>query len=140
MTTILADAKRGIMVTDSRCTAESEWFPMTKVFRVRDELIGLAGNVKDAVAWLNWYSEGKKGNRPKGDTFNALILRSEGLYAVSSDSFEMLIERGFYGIGSGGGIAVGAFMAGADAKKAVEIACRIDANSGGDVVVHKLKA
>jgi hypothetical protein len=140
MTTILADAKKGVMVCDSKCTADAEWFPMTKVFRLGDELIGVAGNVREATGWLRWYSEGKKDRRPKPvDGFAAMILRNDGLYAVSADSFEMLIERGYYGIGSGGGIAVGAFMAGADAKKAVEIACRIDANSGGDVVVHKLK-
>jgi hypothetical protein len=31
-------------------------------------------------------------------------------------------------------------MAGADAKKSVEIACQIDNLSGGRVIVHKLKA
>jgi hypothetical protein len=140
MTTIFADAKTGVMVCDTKCTSDTEWFPMTKVFRVGDELIGLAGNVREATSWLRWYAEGKKSARPRGDGFAALILRKDGLFAVSSDGFEMLIERGFYGIGSGGGIAVGAFMAGAAAKKAVEIACNIDANSGGDVLVHKLKA
>lgn len=140
MTTIFACAKAGVMVCDSRYTSDTEWFPMTKVFRVGDELIGLAGSVRDATSWLRWYVEGKKGQRPKGDGFSALILRKDGLYAVSSDAFEMLIERGYYGIGSGGGIAVGAFMAGATVKKAVEIACKVDANSGGTVIVHKLKA
>lgn len=141
MTTIFADARKGLMVCDSKCTADSEWFPMTKVFRIGDELVGCAGSVREAVSWLRWYSDGKKGPRPKTvDGFNSLILRKDGLFAVSADAFEMLVERGYYGIGSGGGIAVGAFMAGADAKKAVEIACLIDANSGGDVIVHRLKS
>lgn len=140
MTTVFADAKTGVMVCDSKCSSDSEWFPMTKVYRVGDELIGLSGSVKDAMAWVRWYMEGKKDRRPKVDSFTGLILRRDGLYCVSSDTFEMLIERGFYGIGSGGGIATGAFMAGAAPKKAVEIACDIDANSGGKVIVHKLKA
>lgn len=139
MTTVFASLKHGVMVSDSKCTADTEWFPMTKVYRHEDELIGLAGNVRDALAWLRWYSEGKKGAKPKGEGFAAMILRKDGLYGVSSDTFEMLIERGFYGIGSGGGIAVGAFMAGANPKRAVEIACQVDANSGGEVISHKLK-
>jgi ATP-dependent protease HslVU (ClpYQ) peptidase subunit len=43
------------------------------------------------------------------------------------------------GIGSGGSLALAAFLAGADAKKAVEIACTIDNLSGGKVYVHRLK-
>jgi hypothetical protein len=44
------------------------------------------------------------------------------------------------GMGSGGTIAMGAFLAGADPKRAVEIACMVDNLSGGKVYVHKLKA
>jgi ATP-dependent protease HslVU (ClpYQ) peptidase subunit len=140
MTTIFADHKKLVMVCDSKCTSGPEWFPMTKAMRHEDALIGVAGNVKDAVAWLDWYTSGKKGGRPKvEDGFAAIILRRDGVYGVSSDAFEMPIERGYHGIGSGGGYAVAAFKAGAQAKKAVEIACEIDVNSGGTVIVHALK-
>jgi ATP-dependent protease HslVU (ClpYQ) peptidase subunit len=140
MTTIFADAKSGVMVCDSKCTDSTEWFPMTKVLRHEDALIGIAGSVKDAVGWLEWYTTGKRGTRPKVDTgFAGLILRADGVYGVSSDGFEMPIERGHHGIGSGGGYAVAAFKAGANAKRAVEIACEIDANSGGVIHIHKIK-
>lgn len=139
MTTIFADAKSGVMVCDSKCSSDSEWFPMTKVYRHDGALLGLSGSVRDAVAWIKWYTDGKRDKMPKVDSFTGLVLRKEGLFCVSSDGFEMLIEREFHGIGSGGGIAVGAFMAGASPKRAVEIACRVDAMSGGDVIVHKLK-
>lgn len=140
MTTIFADAKAGVMVCDSKCTSDAEWFPMTKVLRHEGVLIGVAGNVKDAVAWLDWYTSGKKGARPKVDAgFSGLILRAEGVYGVSSDAFEMPIERGHHGIGSGGGYAVAAFKAGAAPRRAVEIACEIDVNSGGQIHTHKLK-
>jgi ATP-dependent protease HslVU (ClpYQ) peptidase subunit len=140
MTTVFADAKAGVMVCDSKCTSDSTWFPMTKVRRVGVELVGIAGNVKDAAAWVEWYMGGKKGGRPKLDTFSALILRAEGVFDVSADGFEQLVERGYHGIGSGGGYAVAAFKAGAKPQDAVRIACDIDVNSGGDVIVHRLKA
>jgi 20S proteasome alpha/beta subunit len=140
MTTILACAKKGVMVSDSRCTSEGIWFPMTKVHRLDGSLLGIAGNVKEGHAWLKWYTNGKKGARPKLEAFAALILRKGQLFDVSPDGLEMLVERGYHAIGSGGPVALGAFMAGADPKRAVEIACTVDAHSGGDVIVHPLKA
>lgn len=139
MTTIFADAKAGVMVCDSKISSGGTWYPATKVYRHNGELIGLAGDCKDGDAWLKWYRSGKKGPVPKGDEFEGLILRETGLYKLNTSAHEILMERGFHGVGSGGGCATAAFMAGADAQKSVQIACEIDAGSGGDVVVHKLK-
>lgn len=139
MTTIFSDVKAGVMVCDSKCTSGEVWYPMTKVHRVGKELIGLAGSVKESLAWLDWYRSGKKGVRPKLEMFQGLCLRPDGLYELGADGLVQLVERGFHGIGSGGGYAVAAFMAGADPKKAVDIACEIDNESGGDVHVHALK-
>lgn len=139
MTTIFADHKKGVMVCDSRCTDSSTWHPVTKVFQVGDELVGMAGDVKDGRAWLKWYQSGKKGARPKLENFIALSLRKDGVYEHGSDGLELLIERGFHGIGTGGPMAIAAYMAGADAVKSVHIAIAIDAGSGGEVHTHKLK-
>jgi hypothetical protein len=35
---------------------------------------------------------------------------------------------------------LGALLAGANVKRAVEIACEVGTSSGGEVVLHKLKA
>jgi hypothetical protein len=140
MTTILADAKAGVMVCDTKCVDGNVWFPLTKVVRVGKELVGMAGDVKEGRAWLKWYQGGKKGPRPKLEDFAALSLREDGVYSVEADGLELLIERGFYAVGSGGACAMAAFMAGADAETAVRIACQIDTGSGGDVIVHRLKS
>lgn len=139
MTTIFADAKRGVMVCDSKASTGETWFPCTKVSRVGDELIGFAGTFHEGERWLEWYRT-KKGIRPKIENAYALVLGPEGLKFLESSGQMILIERGFHGIGSGGNCAIAAFMAGADPKKAVEIACQIDTGSGGAVHVHKLKA
>jgi hypothetical protein len=140
MTTVFADAANGVMVCDSKCSADGTWYPMTKVHRVGKELVGIAGNVRDGQAWLKWYQAGKKGPRPKLEAFEALILRAEGVYMACPDGLEMLVERGYHGAGSGGSLAVAAHMAGADAERAVHIACSIDSGSGGTVHVHRLTA
>jgi ATP-dependent protease HslVU (ClpYQ) peptidase subunit len=140
MTTIFADASAGVMVCDSKCTNDQVWYPITKVHRVNGELIGIAGDVKEGRDWLSWYTKGGKGARPKAESFGALILRKDGkLYEVSPNGLDMVVERGFHGIGSGGGYAIAAAMAGADPRRAVEIACDIDANSGGEIHVHHIK-
>lgn len=138
MTTIFADVKSGVMVCDSKCSDENTWYPVTKVRRVGDELVGYAGSMKNCQAWLKWYMSGKRGTRPKTESFQALSLRSTGIYEHSSDGAEILIERGFHGVGSGGSLAVAAFMAGAKPKQAVDIALLIDTGSGGEVHTHKL--
>lgn len=127
------------MVADSQVTCGEQWYPMTKITRNGDELIGFAGQIRDAKSWLKWYLGGKKGPRPKIENYCALVLRPDGLYDISSDGLELLVERGFHGIGSGGGYAQAAYMAGAKAVQAVKIACDIDIHSGGEIKVEKLK-
>jgi ATP-dependent protease HslVU (ClpYQ) peptidase subunit len=139
MTTIFADAKKGVMVCDSKTTLGNTWFASTKVHRIGDDLVGFAGYRAEAMKWLDWFSNGKRGPQPKITNSEALILSSEGLIYIDGTGESNPIERGYFGVGSGGAIAVGAFMAGADAKKAVDIACQVDANSGGTIYVHKLK-
>jgi ATP-dependent protease HslVU (ClpYQ) peptidase subunit len=139
MTTIFADAKKGVMVCDSKTTLGGTWFESTKVHRVGDALVGFAGYRSESLKWLDWFANGRRGQQPKIANSEALILSAEGLVYIDGTGEANPIERGYFGVGSGGPIAVGAFMAGADAKKAVEIACQVDASSGGVVVVHKLK-
>lgn len=138
MTTIAADFRALVMVSDSRCTAGEQWFPMTKVHKIGAELIGLAGSVKEGQAWLKWYSGGKRGTKPKGESYVALILRKDGLYEVTADGLEMLIERGFHACGSGGPIAVALMIAGHSAQESVEIACQVDTGSGGEIKTYSL--
>lgn len=139
MTTIVASVKEGVMVSDSRCTGGETWVPMTKVLRIGDGLFGFAGSINERDKWLKWHRSGRRGARPKLENFVALHLKPDGLYEISADGLEMLIERGFHAVGSGGAAALGAMLAGSEAKKAVEIACQIDTGSGGDICVFNLR-
>lgn len=139
MTTIAADARSGVMVSDSRASDSTTWFPMTKVHRIDGELIGCAGDLKDIATWLKWMRAGKKGVAPKVANFEGLLLRSDGVYEVTSDGHVQIIERGFHAVGSGGHAAMAALILGHDIKEAVETACMVDAQSGGDIRVYHLK-
>ncbi len=138
MTTIAADARTGVMVCDSKTSVDQVWYPSTKVERWGAELVGCAGSDDATQRWKRWYQGGKRGARPKCPDFCALILRDSGVWYVYDGGFETWIERGFHAIGSGGGPATAVLIAGHDAQRAVEIACQIDVNSGGEIVTHKL--
>lgn len=140
MTTIFADAAAGVMVCDSMTGNGDQWWSDPhKVVRIGDELIGFAGLATESERWLAWYKGGQNGPMPKLGGATALILSPSGLRMLDSNGGYIPIVRGFMGSGSGGGEATAAFMAGVDAETAVYIACQIDPNSGGDVVVHTLK-
>jgi ATP-dependent protease HslVU (ClpYQ) peptidase subunit len=140
MTTIFADAKKAVMVCDSKVTTGDQWFEdLNKVVRIGDELIGFCGVATEGDRWLAWYRAGQNGPMPKIANSSALILSASGVRVLDSSGSSYIMDRGYMGIGSGGSFAVAAYLAGADAKKAVEIACQIDNLSGGRVIVHKLK-
>lgn len=139
MTTIFGDAKKGLLVCDSQVTFGDQWIEdHHKVVRVGEELIGMAGAAVEGDRWLQWYKTGQNGPAPKTPNASALILGKEGLRVLEAGGGMWTVPGQAFGIGSGGAFARAAFMAGADAKKAVEIACLIDTNSGGTVHVHKL--
>ena len=77
--------------------------------------------------------------------FDLLVSLKSRIYQISSDDFGWLRDyRGLYAIGSGGQIALGV-LAALDtrsvtsatkaAKKAIQIACSYDINSGGNVQI-----
>lgn len=139
MTTIFCSAKHGVMVSDSKMTIGGTWVTSTKITRHGDHLIGMSGDSAASDKWLEWWISGQKGPKPKIPNSNGLLLGPEGVLQLTGDGEFVPIERGFHGIGSGGDYAVAAFMAGADPKKSVEIACQIDLYSGGAIQVEKLR-
>lgn len=140
MTTIAADAKRGLMACDSMTSTADSWWPSTKVHRAADALIGGAGEAASIRQFVAWYADGQRNPRPKiSDNFCALVMNKEGLFYWASNLVPEPIERGFHAIGSGGNAALGALLAGASVQKAVHIACQVDTSSGGEVLLHRLK-
>jgi hypothetical protein len=129
------------MACDSMTSTSDAWWPSTKVHRTSDALIGGAGESAAIRQFVAWYSDGQRVPKPKlPDSFCVLVLTGEGLFYWASNLVPEPIERGFHAIGSGGNAALGAMLAGANVKKAVEIATTVDPGSGGEVVLHKLKA
>lgn len=129
------------MACDSMTSTGDAWWPSTKVYRTGATLIGGAGEAAAVRQFVTWYADGQRSPKPKiADTFCALVLDKDGLFYWASNLVPEPIERGFHAIGTGGNAALGAMLAGANCKRAVEIACEVDTSSGGEVILHKLKA
>jgi hypothetical protein len=135
------------MVADSRMTMESEAggarvFRCEKLYRKAGAIIGLAGDSGPGLVFLDWYGTGraKPTSLIDGDAdFTALVLTKKGLFEYDKwCRGEKVIGR-FYAIGSGAKAALGALHMGATARRAVEIACRVDPYSAPPLVSIRLK-
>ena len=122
MTVIVAT--KTAMYSDGRCTIGSLYFPTEKVFRIGGKLVGVAGDNSAIERFLAWYRGTRKKPIPTGEgSFSALVLTKRGLYCYEDCSLPDLVLRDWHAIGSGGAVAIGALAMGADARRAVEIAC-----------------
>lgn len=140
MTTIVGCPRRKMLVCDSMVNDEDQKWPEEKVFRIRGSLYATSGLAADGEEFLSWIRKGKRGKKPKLDeSFDALALTAAGMFQYDVHLTPSK-RTDPVGIGTGGKCAKAAMMAGADIVTAVEIACQIDAQSEGPVVVHKLKA
>lgn len=140
MTTILADANKGVMAADSRCLTGDYASRVQKLVRRGGMVIGTCGLVVDGDAFVEWLcSVDPKKKKPKLDGgFAALVLNDDGLWMYDACGDKVRIADGIMGIGSGGKPAHAAYLAGADLVRAVEIACQLDPGSAPPVEVAQL--
>ncbi len=147
MTTIAV--RSGIMAADSRVTYESEaagsrFFRTEKIFRVGKDLIGLAGESEPGLIFLDWYRAGallkdRPGVLIDGEAdFTAIVLTRKGMFEYGKYCIGERVLEPFYAIGSGCKAALGAMHVGADATRAVKVACKVDTYSALPVVWMKL--
>lgn len=77
----------------------------------------------------NGYILDKSDDEETTSRFQFIVAVNGELFDIGDDLSVMRSADGFYAIGSGADIALGALHAGAEAQEAVEIACKISAYS-----------
>ena len=144
--------KDGMMATDSFANYNGIQCNHKKLHCLEKDgrkiLVGYVGNLLDCQEFLRWFENDadldKLPNfRPyKGSDdspfFTALVLTKEKL--VEWDQYFLpleIIDRP-YAVGSGAQAALGAMYMGASAMEAVEIACKICVNVGGQILQERL--
>ena len=98
-------------------------------------IAGGCGTVVFSNAVIEWLDRGAPADdRPEmpgpDDSFTVLVVSENGAYLYCDSVHPVPIGHINWAIGSGQEYALGAMVAGASAKKAVEIACTLDVNSG----------
>jgi hypothetical protein len=133
--------RSGLMAADSRQTFNGRPNRCVKIYARGGAVIGLAGDEGPGLLFLDWHGSGR--SRPEllvlgeGD-FEALVLDDRlRLWRYDRWCRGERIHEKFFAIGTGADAAMGAMHAGATARRAVEIACKLDINSGLPVVVMK---
>ena len=111
---------------------------MCKISRHGDILIGMTGTHTAAQAVRDWVLQGAdKDKFPKDQTdefTNVWVINRNGTVVKFENSpFGILCTDGTFAEGSGRDFALGAMAMGADAAKAVEVACVYDIYCGGGI-------
>lgn len=142
MTTIAADARRGIMCSDSYWTDGTTVGLLRKVHRIRGELVGFAGDAKPAAEWIRaWKADplGVHAGSMRHCNVEVLLMSNGALAHWDRTNGWTALEEKRYAIGTGGDAARGAMKAGASCREAVAIASSIDAATKGPVRQYRLR-
>lgn len=135
MTVIATDGES--MAGDSLTTAGNQVVARgPKVHKLSDgRIVGACGDTTECRALVHWLETG--GDKP---TFTgeceALVLHPDGAVEWISTELRPLRYIVPMAIGSGGDLALGAMLAGADPEEAVRLAIERQVDCGGDIVVH----
>lgn len=132
MTTLLADSIAGVMVADTGAgDGDRQWPNARKVWRVRGALLGFSGYYEDIERFLAWWRAGQPPQCPRFTHGAALVLSARGLALYSGSCVAQPVDSGRDAIGTGGKAALCAYdaLGWADARRAVQIACKYDAAS-----------
>jgi ATP-dependent protease HslVU (ClpYQ) peptidase subunit len=71
------------------------------------------------------------------DSFQFIVGLDNTLFYISNEYVVLQTNTGIYSAGSGGEIALGAYVAGATINKALKIASKFDVNTGGKIQIVK---
>lgn len=138
MSIIVWDGKT--LAADRQWTAGNLIRTTTKIWRHGDILMGGAGTFWHMEALRNWVTNGMipakfPELKIKDDTVPSFwLINRSGMVAKLEDSpYPLTCLDPFFAEGSGRDFAYGALAMGADARQAVEVACRYDYGCGGGV-------
>jgi hypothetical protein len=130
VTTLAAD--RYGMAADSFLSDGSH---IRKMIHTPDGIVGFAGDAYYGVALRQWWVDGKRGPPPdqaalaEDDRAELLLLDRNGFRMVNHLGLVLELDGPVATLGTGGDLALGAMLAGADPEAAVVIACERDSSS-----------
>ena len=140
MTVIAWDGKT--LAADKQATLNRTTYTTTKISKHGQALVAIVGTYVDGAAMLNWFLSGMDPEKfPKlynEDDACLWVFTSDSIVRFEGSPYPITVEDTIVSDGSGGGIALGAMLMGADAVTAVKLAMERDIYSGGGIDVLQL--
>lgn len=145
MTTLVAN--REGMAADTRVTGSNSYYPATKLFRIRDSILGTAGNGFMCLAFVEWFKTAKRnpkdlheliGKDYDRDDITIMELNPDGIFMWSGWGYGERVLRDSHATGTGGMAALEALRRGASLEDAVTSAMGHDEYTGCEVQVEYL--
>jgi len=127
-----------MMAADSLVVDQGMRVKGDKIIKINGDICGVAGNLADLSKFHKWYLD--QSDDLDTDDSTILVLTSKGELFTYESGVKMDVKEPFYAIGSGAQAAMAAMYAGKTPKEAVEIAKKIDVNTGGKVKTYKIKS
>lgn len=137
MTTIAWDGER--LAGDKRSVSHGLVSTVTKIFKDKNGLYGISGNLPYSLAVLNWIQNGADPatypEKPSADDYAYVLhIRLNGeMWLYENCKFPFQIEQRTYAIGSGRDFAITAMHLGHSATSAVQIATFFDNGTGNGI-------
>lgn len=139
----------GVISADSQEThSDGRKAHCTKLFKVRGTVIATAGDSYTGLIFIDWFDRGARMEDAPDlsmvtidEDFECLVLEDQdNIYTINRffQKYPTEMLDGFCAIGCGAAYAMAAMEMGADAKKAVQVACKYDAYCGGRVKTMKI--
>lgn len=143
MTVIAWDGKT--LAADKRTSFGGLHATTSKLHRIDGMLVGCAGvtaHIAEMIAWVKAGREAAQLPQPQrnpNDCVSMLLIESDGrVLQYESSAYPICIENDKWAIGSGRDFAMAAMHLGCDARRAVEVACALDASCGNGVDAMEL--
>lgn len=138
MTTIAYDGRT--LAADKRFSSGNGIFVVTKLFRVNDCILGLAGTSALCLEMVEWFRAGAKpealpeAQRDSEKSAGMLVIRPNGVvHKYECGPYPMVMEGRQHAMGSGGDFARAAMYLGKSAAEAVLVAANFDSGTGNGV-------
>lgn len=140
MTTVLADARHGIMLSDSSISDGDRVWIGRKVVRCSGELFGFSGDCDEAVQFMAWWKSGQSSKLPHFRNSCCLRLSPTGLFHYDHGITPQKVPSGIESIGTGAKAAIAAYdaLGFTNPRRVLALACKYDANSRAPVRIYKI--
>jgi len=128
------------MAGDSKVTDSGLVYQTDKIFLIDGYIVGVCGETDYTNRFLDWFTSGRPEGAPSlgKKSFAALALSPEGLFLFSDCCRPDPLHNEYYAIGAGAMAAMAAMALGHSPEIAVEIACKVNNDSGPPVKVLAL--